>query len=158
MNLVDRYGEAIEADLHAEFSVDILDFFRGVHPWGKLERLIGRLGRMSQSHYRHDLAQDDELAEQMAEGDDGVQREYRPQLEDWTPVVAGLANVEDRLSELLVATVAVQGGKPPKVRPAKRPETAADRVESRKDMQQHEKLNAMVEEAQARDRARKLVG
>lgn len=65
MELVDRYGSAIEADLHAVYGLDLLDFFRGKHPWPKLARLLGHL--RDGTLYWTAAARDRDLAKAIAE-------------------------------------------------------------------------------------------
>jgi hypothetical protein len=51
-----------------------------------------------------------------------------------------LADVFDRLGEVVAAVVASGGGTPPKVRPRPRPQTAEDRLAARFRIEQHERV------------------
>lgn len=55
-----------------------------------------------------------------------------------------LARIEDRLSELIAATVAAAGGKPGKIHYAARPKTAVDRVTIEFGIEQHGRLVARL--------------
>lgn len=138
--------------MHAEFGLDLLDFFRGIYPWGKLDRLTDRLLRMPRSALQIALAQDEEAAEhQLAADDDAPSASNKPPLESWSPEVEWLAANFDRMGELIQAVVAgIPGGKPPRIRPAPRPETALDRARRRRAWTRHDALVAEVEAAQAR--------
>lgn len=151
--MVDRYGEAIEADLHAEYGLDLHDFFRGRYPWAKLERLTNRLMKTPRSALQVALAQDDEAAERALEESEKDRNISRtPPLETWTPEVEWLVANFDRMGELIQAVLATAPGKskPPTIRPARRPETAIDRARRRKAWRSHDALVAEVREAQER--------
>lgn len=77
-----------------------------------------------------------------------------PPLEVASPEVYELLSVVDRLGEVIATQVAAAGGKPPKVRPAKRPVSAFDRVKTRRSWARHHDLVSEVEQAQARWAAR----
>lgn len=125
--------------------LDLIDFFRGRYSWRKLSNLVRQLP--SSSRTTEAMANDDELAESLGpqEGSD-----TGPRLSEYTPEVARLDVLVDRLSELIAATIQLNGGKAPRVRPAKRPETAFSRAEKRRREQRIGSLIAEVEEAQKR--------
>ena len=144
--------------MHAEFGLDLLDFFRGRYSWAKLERLLSRIVVLPQSHYRWAIADDDEAAERALEAEEKARREGSkpkpspaPPLEAFSPEVQYLAMMVDRLGEVIQAVVStVPKAKVPKMRPLPRPETALDRARRRKSLQRHHDLVAEVEEAQQR--------
>ena len=76
-----------------------------------------------------------------------------PPLSEFTPQVAMLADIMDRLGDVVIATIASQGGKPPKIPPAPRPKTAVDRLRAQREREAHESLVAEVRAAQERWRA-----
>jgi hypothetical protein len=67
-------------------------------------------------------------------------RSTRPRLVEFGTTEALLADVVDRLGEVVAAVVASGGGTPPKLRPRPRPETAEDRLAARFRMKQHERV------------------
>jgi hypothetical protein len=88
----------------------------------------------SNSYYGEALADDDELA-RAALGQPDKPRAARVRMSQWSAEVAAMSDAIDRLGLLVQTIVAVNGGKPPKIPPAVRPITAADRVkhEARRD-------------------------
>ena len=79
--LIGRYGEAIEYDLHATFTLDLLDFFRHKYSWRKLEALLSRLP--SGSAFWAAKADDDEAAAAwLAQSGDRPQRPVGPDLQE----------------------------------------------------------------------------
>lgn len=77
-----------------------------------------------------------------------------PRLSEWTPDVARLTDIYDRLGEVVGAVIAAAGGKPPKLPPAARPRTELDRLEARARRARHVSLVAEVKAAQERRRRR----
>lgn len=65
-------------------------------------------------------------------------------MSEYSPEFEMLANLYDRLGDLIQATIAAQGGKPPKVKPYPRPSTALDRVRERRRYDKHRRLVARV--------------
>lgn len=135
----------IEADLHHEYGLDLLDFFRGRHSWRKLSNLIRQLPSWSLT--TEAMVNDDELVEMLAQQ---PSTSGGPRVSEYTPEVARLDLLVDRLSELIAVSVQVAGGKAPRVRPAKRPETAYSRADKRRTEQRIGSLIAEVEAAQRR--------
>lgn len=125
--------------------LDLIDFFRGRHSWRKLSNLIRQLP--SSSRTTEAMANDDELA---ASFTDTPAKDTGPRLSEYTPEVARLDVLVDRLSELIAVSIQVAGGKAPRVRPARRPETAFSRAEKRRTEQRIGSLIAEVEAAQRR--------
>lgn len=126
--------------------LDLLDFFRGRYSWRKLSALVRQLP--SWSHSTEAMANDDELAEMLKDQPQG--ESTGPRVSEYTPEVARLDQLVDRVSELIALTVQVAGGKAPRVKPAQRPETAFSRAEKRRTDQRLGSLIAEVEEAQKR--------
>lgn len=125
--------------------LDLLDFFRGRHSWRKLANLIRQLP--SSSRTTEAMANDDELADSL-----GPQTaSYAgPRVSEYTPEVARLDVLVDRVSELIAVSIQAAGGKAPRIRPAKRPETAFTRAQKRRTDQHIGSLIAEVEAAQQR--------
>lgn len=94
------------------------------------------------------MANDDELAEMML--DQPQAADTGPLVSEYTPEVARLDVILDRLSELISVTLQVSGRKAPRLRPAKRPETAYSRAQRRRTEQRIGSLIAEVEAAQQR--------
>lgn len=95
------------------------------------------------SAYAEALAADEELAEVVL-AHPHPDRATGPRVSEWTPERAALAEVSDKLSALIAATVAAAGAKPPKVTPSPRPRVAADRVRERRQQATHLSLVARV--------------
>lgn len=151
VDLVERlnlYGPALEFDLLTACNgLDLLDWFRGRWSWDHLLRIASRLP--PGSHYRSAMADDDELAAQIAEvhGPPSKRpKRSRPALEGFTTEVSYLHRIANRLDYLGWATFAAQAGKrkgrPPA--PAKGPETADDRFEWADYMREHEDVASRV--------------
>jgi hypothetical protein len=92
----------------------------------------------------NDDAYADAIGEQASKGSKG------PRVSEYTPEVARLDVLVDRVSELISTTVQVHGGKALRVRPSIRPETAFSRAEQRRTDQRLGSLIAEVEAAQQR--------
>jgi len=98
-----------------------------------LLNLIDHLPR--NSAFREAIADDEDIARlhlATATDDDasGSGAPAGPPLSEYSPEVAALAHIADRLASLIVATYEVQGRKPPKFQPYPRPVTAIDRVKA----------------------------
>lgn len=141
---MDRYGPELEFDLHP-LGLDLLDFIRGVHPWGKLLRIADQLPRASR--YQAALADDDEMAEQylahVGVARDEMEREgkvYRPRtLAGWTDEVATMADLADAMNQLhatLIQANSAKGASRPTVNKYPRPVTALDRARRQRDIAQ----------------------
>lgn len=63
-------------------------------------------------------------------------------MRDWSPLLEMLTVIADRQADIIQAVIAVQGGKPPKIRPMPRPKTAADRINNPR--RQHERILSKV--------------
>jgi len=155
--MVDRYGPAIEVDLH-RMGLDLVDFFRGRHSWRKLELLLRRMHNTSQ--FIEALLNDPDVAESIIAEEQARRRAglpdpvSRPRWSEYTPEASRLDSVVDALNVVasLLAQQISQKPQPP-VRPRPRPETEIDRKRARDRQARHDSLVAEVEEAQARRRA-----
>lgn len=93
------------------------------------------------------MADDDELAESLA---DLKPSTAGPRISEYTPTVARLDIIADRIAELHATTWKLNGGKGAPPRPARRPETALARVQRRRSEAKLGSLIAEVQAAQAR--------
>lgn len=115
--------------------------------WRKLLNLIDHLP--GHSLYAEAVAQDDEAAERYLDAAGGGAHAYRPRLSDWTPEVAALGQVVDRLANVFGAIVAGNGQPPPRLPPFPRPEVAADRAVRRRQLDRHQQnVKAMLPDRQ----------
>lgn len=130
---IERYGEALEADFHRQYRLDILDFFRLKYTWRKFKVLLEALP--AASLYAEAVAGDVELAEAQAKiraeraatGLPDRKEPYAPRLSEFDPVVAELTVISDRIAEVLVG---MTGGKA-KFKPRPRPVLASQKVAER---------------------------
>lgn len=134
------------------YRLDLLDFFRGKYSWRKLRVLLDHLP--SWSAFSEARLSDVEFAEQV----ERLALETKgpppgPALSEFTPQVAMLADIMDRLGDVVVATISAQGGKPPEIPRTPRPRTAVDRLRAQRDRERHESLVSEVRAAQERWRA-----
>jgi hypothetical protein len=146
--MVDRYGDAIEWDLH-ERSLDLLDFFRGKHSWRKLANLLERLPMSSA--FREAMLDDPEVAEELAKQPE-AKEPGRPRLSEFDTHTALLTDILDRLGDVFAAVIVTSGGRQPKVKPAPRPLTGVARFREQAARQKHLALVAEVEAARERER------
>jgi hypothetical protein len=93
------------------------------------------------------MANDDDLADMMP---DEKHTSSAPRVSEYTPEVARLDMLVDRVSELIAVSIQVAGGKKPRLKPARRPETAITRAQRRRANQRMGSLIAEVEAAQQR--------
>ncbi|MFE9337768.1 hypothetical protein [Streptomyces sp. NPDC007063] len=137
--LLGRYGEAIEWDL-ADRQWDMGELWRQ-RRWRFLLNLIEHLP--GDSHYLAAVANDDELVEQAPEPKPGP-----PPLHTWTPEVDKLTLIADRLGEAVTAihnTVAKRPQRPPPRLP--RPQTAQDRIKTKRRREKHHLVKKRLREA-----------
>lgn len=138
---LERYGEAIEADLAFQ-GISLVDLWNG-RRWRFLLNLIDHLP--ANSYYVEARLNDDEFAEAVLEVmDDEAPPVPRARISEFSPLVQSLADIHDRLGLIAQAIIASGGGKPPKFRPATRPETAIDRKRREKRQHAHRALVALV--------------
>jgi hypothetical protein len=144
--LISRYGGAIEADLAAQ-GWDLAALWQQ-RRWRFLLNLIDRLPRVS--HFVTATADDEELAEQLPEPEEGSSA---PPLTEWTPEVERLTLIADRLAEVVTAVGNTVAKKPRKApRPLPRPMTARDRIRKRKRRERHHLILKRLQEAKAAGR------
>lgn len=146
---MDRYGPQIEADFHKEFSLDLLDFFRGKYPWGKLLRLLEMLPTTSK--YITKQRNDEEYIEQLVEmGVDFTATGGDLTEDGYGPLEARVDNLVDAVFHLEHTLVAVNGGKPGSFKGVKRPRNAIDKYLEKAREKRHADL--IDEVAAARER------
>lgn len=140
MEVISRFGDELEYDLHRFLGLDILDFFRGDLPWGKFHRMILRLPWYSD--YKRALEEDLEFwteyyaqvedPEELAQSGGG-----RPSLKGWDEYRELAADLKDQISQQTISLLSphVPKGKPkPKFKPVVRPVPARIRaMEARQD-------------------------
>ena len=144
--MVDRYGGAIEHDLHRLYRLDLVDFFRGRYSWRKLAELL--TWSPQGSAFWAARADDDDLADELLAL---PRKAHGPapavgRLSEMTLSNQLLIALTDTLTAVVGRLDALGGVKPNPVRPLKRPDTAARRAEVRKDKA---KLGNLVAEAEA---------
>lgn len=127
-----------------------MDFFRRVYSWRKLGELIDRLP--SSSHYRAEIAQDDEVARAALKASGGKATAGRPPLTEMdygTYLQAGMVSL---LGQLVQSSEAHRTNGASKYRPPSlsMPETALERVQRDMEDTRHSSLVDEVREAQAR--------
>ena len=118
----------------------MLDFFRDTLSADAILDYLKHLPRTSAYHQA--LAQDEELAARLA--NEPQSKPGPPPLTEFGPDVQVLAELRDLAAALLAVTVKAHGGKPSKVKPYPRPETALQRARRRARFQQHRSVVARV--------------
>lgn len=121
--------------------------FRGLwrsRQWRKLLNLIDWLPR--NSAFSEAMSNDEDLAAALLSRpkDERSKQARRPRVSEYSPELERLIDVVDRLGEVMAATVAAAGGKPPKVRPQPRPETAMDRLREQQRYLKHKRTVSRV--------------
>lgn len=147
--MVSKYGNEIEVDLHREYGVDLLDFFRGRYSWRKLALMIQKLS--SRALFHEALLDDAEFAEQFV---DAPESSSAPRVSEYTAEVSRLDLVIEHLAALTATVTALAGGRPGRLKPMPRPETALTRLERERSTQRHNSLVDEVLQAQERWSAR----
>lgn len=141
----------------------MLDFFRGVLPWGKFRRLLSQLG--SDSKYITAQQNDPAIADHVARSEKPDDPAWAPQPAEFTLMHELAAEIRDRLGVVcaLLADLPVavdHRHTPPASFP--RPETelvkARKRVKDERDQAYDDRLVADVERAQQRWRERHALG
>lgn len=147
--MVSKYGDEVEVDLHREFGVDLLDFFRGRYSWRKLALFLRKLSPRALVHEA--MLDDPELAEYFLDAPAGSSA---PRVSEYSAEVARLDLVVEHLAALTATVTAAFGGKPGRVAPQPRPETAVTRLLRERQVARHESLVDEVLAAQDRWAAR----
>lgn len=96
------------------------------------------------SAYAEALAADEELAELLLAHPRPTEGALGPRVSEWTSERAALAEISDKLSTLIAATIAAAGAKPPRITPSPRPRVAADDLRERRRVDQHLRLVDLV--------------
>lgn len=147
-DLMDRYGQAIAADLARQGwdVVQLVDAGR----WKFTLALVDHLPRTSS--YVQAVSQDDEIAEAAGHVPPSL---AGPSLTEWTPEVEALAAVIDRLGEVIngLRVIHPSGkGKAVHVPPYRRPTTAFDRARIRREVRLSEAAIAKAFPSQVHNR------
>lgn len=121
--------------------MDLLDFVRGVHPWPKLYRLLGRLPEGS--HYRADQLLDERLAKKLLKEEIERKKQTVGRVDDETDepplevrssagytaeisLMMTLCELIQQLNSTLIAVNLPKGKRAPRIRPMPRPVSALD--------------------------------
>lgn len=144
---MDRYGPRIEADLHHEFGLDLLDFFRRKHSWAKLLRLLDQLPGTSK--YITAQRDDDEYIEQLVAHGVNLDAKGVMTEDGYGPVESRLDNITDAINALRH----VMSERPGQLHATERPVNAIQRYRNRARLKRHHDLQDEVEAARARRRA-----
>ena len=118
----------------------MLDFFRDKLSAQEILDYLEHLPRTSAYHTA--IAEDEDLAEQMADIPD--QKPGPPRLAEFSPEVQVMAEVRDLLATLINVQIARAGKRPSKVKPYPRPVSAVEQVRQRHRYQQHRSLVAQL--------------
>jgi hypothetical protein len=115
-----------------------LDYFRGARPWPQLFRLLDRLPALS--NYGRAVQDDLEVGERLADRGHGTEaaKHRRPDMSGWTELDELLATISDGVNAIRHTVIAVNTQKGKKVPPlvtTKRPLTALERAERRRERQ-----------------------
>lgn len=119
--------------------MNIFDYFEGVRPWAQLVRFVNHLP--SYSATGRAMADDDDLAEwreQQMTPAERARGPRPPRITEWTladELLATMADMTTALRTTLVALQTPKGKQAPKFKPMRRPLTAAERVEKRRELQ-----------------------
>ena len=131
------------ADLQHRYGVRLLDVFTGARHPAEVLAYIEALPQ--DSAFAEAQAEDDELAEALAGQEQEAARS--PRIRDFGSTNQLLTVISDRLGELIAATVAAGGAKPPRVDPLPRPVTALDRAAQRLSEASYDYLMEQIESA-----------
>ena len=149
VTLVERYGDAIEYDLHAVFGLDLLDFFRHRYTWRKLDTLLAQLP--SGSAFWAARADDDEAAAAVLKANQGRRPAGgAPPLTEMSTTNQLLLDLLDMQQVIVQRLTSLAGHKPGTIRPAPRPDTGMSRAKRRVEEQRVEDLVSEAYAAQAR--------
>jgi hypothetical protein len=141
LRLLERYGEEIEYDLLTR-GIDPLELFHACR-WRRLLSLIRHLPRNSLT--REAMVNDDEMVAELVRADPkAVKPPKHPRFAEWTPEVEALADVTDRLGDVVKGLTGLAGKRPRPIKPVPRPKTAFDRVETIIEQERHDKLVARL--------------
>jgi hypothetical protein len=136
VDLINRYGSAIRADLRRFYGLDLLDFFRDTLSARAVLDYLEHLPRTSAYHSA--IAEDEELATELAKLPE--QKPSPPRLAEFSPELQALAEIRDLLATLINVQIARAGKRPSKVKPYPRPISAVERIRKRQQYQTHQSL------------------
>lgn len=152
VTLVERYGDAIEYDLHAVFGLDLVDFFRHRYTWRKLDTLLAQLP--SGSAFWAARADDDEAAAAVLRANKGKRpKGSPPPLTEMTTTNQLLLDLLDMQQVIVQRLTALAGHKPGQIQPSPRPDTGMSRAARQAEVRTVEDLVAEAHAAQARAEA-----
>ena len=155
VELVERYGAAIEYDLHDRFGLDLLDFFRHRYSWRKLETLLWQLP--SGTAFWAARADDDETAAAILKHMGSKPgKAAPPALIEMDRTNQTLLDVLDTLQVVVHHLEALGGGKPNTPTPSLRPETGMSRA--RRAAEHTEAADLVAEAKAAQERAEAAQG
>ena len=130
-----EYAEAIEADLHEVYRVDLGELWRA-RRWRKLLGLVDRLRR--HTHFSEVVSQDEDLARMLLDAEEAEKRQNAAtssrRMAEFTVEAELLSVVADRLAEILQVQVAQKGGRSRAIKPQPRPKTAVAELRYRREM------------------------
>lgn len=152
VTLIERYGDAIEYDLHAVFGLDLLDFFRHRYTWRKLDVLLAQLP--SGTAFWAARADDDEAAAAVLRASKGAKpKGGPPPLTEMTRTNQLLLDMLDMQQVIVQRLTVLAGHKPGSIHPAPRPDTGMSRAARQAEVRSVEDLVAEAHAAQARAEA-----
>lgn len=143
ISVIDRYGSAVECDLHERFGVDLLDFFRGVHPWRKLHALV--MGLPGTSRTKAAMAMDDDMVVGLPDEAFRGAKVSPPALTEYSPEAARLDRLVYAVETLIATTVSVAGAKATEPKYPLTPVTAFEREKKRRATARVNSLRAEIE-------------
>src|SRR5690606_21904025 len=130
-----RYHREIKVDLRREYGLDLAELWTD-RRWSDLIDFIDLLP--SASHTRQAMAQDEEHVEAVLEALDGKEPDRAPPLAEYGPDVSRLDRIADLLKSINQTLVVVNGGKPTKIQPEPRPQTAFERMAEKRRSVRHQ--------------------
>lgn len=137
-----RYRDQLEADFAEQYpGVDLFALWQN-RQWRRLLNLIDQLRRPSR--YYEAVSLDGDHLAQIEAARDGAERPKGPRMSEYGPTEERLDRIIDALTMNTQAVIAAAGGKPPRVEPQPRPETAWDSVRHRSRQAQHDALVGRV--------------
>lgn len=138
--VLDRYLGEVTYDL-AGLGLDVPTLWRQ-RRWGLLWTVMIRLPRNSLT--KEKLLDDDEFVSRSWPEDAEESAPVAIRVSEFSPEVAALYDVIDRLGEVCSTVIGAAGGKPRRVKPIRRPITAFERVKNRRRREAHQRLVARV--------------
>lgn len=149
--VLDRCADEVTYDLITR-GLDLGELWRE-RRWHLLWTTLIYLPRNSAT--KEKLVLDEEFAERVLRREEarGADAEAKAiSMRDYSPEVEALYAVIDRLGDVISGLVGLSGGKPKRVKPMPRPETAFMRVKRRKRLEAHRSLAARVLPSAREDR------